>query len=220
MGDFHALVDEQTGRLSALGHRLSDAQWNAASLCAGWRIRDVYGHITLGCTMPIRRLGALTLFRYRGNLDRAWLTESVRYSSGLSQTELLTRYDQGRARPKGAARLVPWSIIFGDQLIHELDIRRPLGIEEPFAPESLVAVLDLCVKLVTPQAPTAWRCRGLTLRATDVDWSREVPGAPTVSGLAEDIVLAVAGRHAGLTGLHGDGVPVLAERTGAQPVPS
>lgn len=63
--------------------------------------------------------------------------------------------------------------------------------------------------------PTARRAKGLSLRATDVDWSREVAGGPAVTGPAEDLILALGGRPAGLAALSDVGVAVLAARIGA-----
>jgi uncharacterized protein (TIGR03083 family) len=171
--------------------------------------------MTIGCTASALGIGFRTVTRYRGNLDRYWLVEARRYADGVSRAVLLDRYDIGRASPKGLARLVPWWMVFSDNLIHELDVRRPLGIEQSPPAEMLADVLGLCTRLVTPQVPAAWRCRGLTLTARDIDWERPVTGAPEVSGNAEDLILAIAGREAGLRGLSGAGVNILASRIGA-----
>jgi hypothetical protein len=54
------------------------------------------------------------------------------------------------------------------------------------------------------------RSEGLTLRATDVDWSAGT--GPEVSGPLTSIILAITGRRAGLTDLSGDGLATLTAR--------
>lgn len=79
----------------------------------------------------------------------------------------------------------------------------------------LALVLDLGTRLNTPVVPAKRRTAGLSLRATDLEWSRTVEGGHEVSGPAEDLLLIAGVRPAGLSGLRGDGVGVLAERIGA-----
>ena len=54
--------------------------------------------------------------------------------------------------------------------------------------------------------------KGLHLVATDLDWTYGAANAPGVTGPAEGLLLALAGRQVGLQDLHGDGVAELAAR--------
>ena len=54
------------------------------------------------------------------------------------------------------------------------------------------------------------RSAGLTLVASDVDWTRGT--GPEVRGPLASIISAVTGRKAGLASLTGDGLSVLTER--------
>jgi hypothetical protein len=54
------------------------------------------------------------------------------------------------------------------------------------------------------------RAEGLTLRATDVDWSGGT--GPEVTGPLASIILAITGRRAGLADLSGDGLATLTGR--------
>ena len=56
------------------------------------------------------------------------------------------------------------------------------------------------------------RLRGLHLRATDLDWSAGEPGAPEVTGTAEALMMALAGRPTALADLSGPGVAELRTR--------
>lgn len=212
MVDYRAWVGLETARLSTLGRGLSEQQWSAPSLCEGWRVADIYAHMTIACTFSAARVAGTALWRYRGNLDRFWLIEARRYADTMTKDELLDRYDRGRVAPIGLARVTPWRVVLGDNVIHEFDIRRSLGIDDPAPAELLVAVLRLCTRLITPQVPAAWRSRGLSLSATDVAWARELKDAPAVAGRAEDLILAVAGRPLGLASLSGEGAAILASR--------
>ena len=42
-----------TDRLAALGRSLTSEQWMSPSLCDGWRVCDVYGHMTYGGVTPM-----------------------------------------------------------------------------------------------------------------------------------------------------------------------
>ena len=44
--DYLQLHRPMTERLVALASSLSDTQWTSPSLCDGWRVCDVYGHMT------------------------------------------------------------------------------------------------------------------------------------------------------------------------------
>lgn len=59
----------------------------------------------------------------------------------------------------------------------------------------------------------AKRIQGLTLRATDVDW--QTGSGPGVEGLAEPLLLALAGRPGVVGELSGPGQQTLAERLGS-----
>jgi len=215
MANDSSRLREETDRLVRIGRALSREEWDAPSLCAGWRVRDVFGHLTLSFTYPLARVTAVVA-RHGGNVDRASAAESRRLASSMGQTELLDRLDRGRRRPKGLARFVKPSIVFGDSLIHELDIRRPLALVDPIPPDLLHDALTLCTRLSTRAVPAAKRVVGLDLHAIDVGWSRPSPGNPQIEGAAEDMILAIGGRPEGLRGLEGDGVAVLAARIGAR----
>lgn len=61
-----------------------------------------------------------------------------------------------------------------------------------------------------PTIGAAGRIRGLTLTATDLDWS--VGTGPVVEGPAESLLMVMAGRRGVARELGGPGQPVLAAR--------
>src|SRR3712207_5049545 len=88
-----------------------------------------------------------------------------------------------------------------DVVVHAQDIARPLGRRHRTPPDVAVPVLRYLAENRFMGGPR--RVAGLQLVATDADWS--TGEGPQVRGPLSDLVLAVAGRPAGLAGLTGPG---------------
>jgi hypothetical protein len=97
----------------------------------------------------------------------------------------------------------------GEAVLHGEDIRRPLGIRRDYPTEALVTVADF-YKGSNLLLGSKNRIAGLTLRASDADWS--TGAGPEVSGPMISLLLSMSGRPAGLGGLSGDGVSTLRSR--------
>ena len=113
-------------------------------------------------------------------------------------------------QPRGLTTWFGGRIALTDGVIHQQDIRRPLGL-----PRAIPADRMLCALQFARTAPTigaAKRIRGLALVATDLDWS--AGKGPAVEGSAEALLMAVAGRRDIVRELSGPGQPTLAERIG------
>src|SRR5262249_33102447 len=98
-----------------------------------------------------------------------------------------------------------------DVFVHTQDVRRPLGRPSTIPEDRLRAVADD----LRANAPMGARKRiaGLRLEATDIDWSTGT--GPEVTGPAEALIMAMAGRTAALDDLTGPGVATLRSRLGA-----
>ena len=97
----------------------------------------------------------------------------------------------------------------GETLVHAEDIRRPLGIAHAYPVDAITRVADFYLKsnlLIGGKK----RVAGLTLRATDTDWVRGA--GPEVVGPALSLLLAIAGRPAGLDDLTGEGAVMVKSR--------
>jgi len=46
------VIEQERLSLAALLENLSDDQWNAPSLCEGWRVKDVAAHVALAAQPP------------------------------------------------------------------------------------------------------------------------------------------------------------------------
>lgn len=93
-------------------------------------------------------------------------------------------------------------------MIHQQDIRRPLGLHRSIPPDRLRAALEFAK--TAPVIRGSWHRRGLRMVATDLDWSAGT--GPEVHGPGEALLLAISGRSASVEELSGPGVPTLRPR--------
>ena len=81
MPDYDRLRFDELASISEFLHGLSDEQWDHESLCAGWRVRHVVSHMTLGYTTPMLTMMA-KVGRHGFNVPKASAEESVEYGNG------------------------------------------------------------------------------------------------------------------------------------------
>lgn len=205
--DFRALHDAENADFSAYLHTLSVDDWEKPSLCEGWRVRDVVGHILYGNELKLWTL-PFKLARHGFSSDRSGKVNSIARAEGRTPQELVDAFDQ-RDPWAGTCRVFPPQLTLLDRLVHHQDIRRPLGHLRSVPPERVRAALD-----ATPRLGTVFRSkrrmRGLRFEAPDVDWTWG--DGPVVRGPAEAILMTVLGRSAAMADLEGDGIAALAAR--------
>lgn len=207
-----AMMWDEVADLGALLHELSDDELDAPSLCDGWRVRDVYGHMLLGHTTPMASMVGLVV-RYRGDMTRGSFEQSIAYASARSAEELRTAWDTAMVRDHrriGISRVIKPTEGFLDHLIHQQDVRRPTGHGRVMPEDRLLAALELLPQVHTPMYSTKRTVAGLRLVATDVDWAHG--DGPELRGPGEALVVAAGGRAVALAELTGDGVGELAAR--------
>ena len=105
--------------------------------------------------------------------------------------------------------MIPLKERLTDHLIHQQDIRRPLGLPREIPAERLVAALD-ALPTIGGFLQSKKKAAGLRFVASDVDWS--YGDGPEVRGPAESLVLVMSGRPAGLDLLEGEGLPEMQRR--------
>jgi uncharacterized protein (TIGR03083 family) len=209
--DYRRMTQVELDDLSALLHTFSDEQWDAPTLCEGWKVRHVIGHMCMGGTMSPLAL-PIKLVPYRFNVNRASSEESFKYGQEHTPTELLDVFDRvivAEEKP-GLGKLARPNEWFVDKLIHQLDIRSPQGLARELPVEHATAALDALPRILSPFLSSRSVCKGLRFNATDLDHS--VGDGPEVRGPAEDLILAMSGRPVGLDALDGDGVATLRDR--------
>jgi uncharacterized protein (TIGR03083 family) len=196
---------------------LSDEEWDAPSLCDGWRVRDVVGHMASGVdlTLPGLLLGTV---KAGMKPERFSFQLAVDYANARTPAELIEGYEHqadelveeyGTGKRHGIARVIDVRDLMVDHLIHHEDMRRPLGKERTIDEERLQFSLE-----ALPQIGGMMHCKqrvkGLKLHATDLDVT--VGDGPELDGPAADVILAASGRTAGLDHLEGDGAATLRAR--------
>jgi uncharacterized protein (TIGR03083 family) len=185
---------------------LSDDQWKTASLCTGWTVQQVLGHMTATAKMtPPKFFSGMIGSGFRFN---SFAQKQIDREAAGSGADTLTRFRaevSSTKHPPG-----PSTTWLGETIVHSEDIRRPLGIKHDYPADALISVADM-YKGSNLLIGGKKRVEGLTLRATDTDWS--TGSGPEVSGPMKDLVMAIAGRAAALDDLSGEGVETLRSRT-------
>jgi uncharacterized protein (TIGR03083 family) len=200
-----SLARDERRDLADLLATLTPRQWDAPTLCTRWCVRDVVAHIYSYEELSLAGV-AVRMARSRFNTDRANAI-GVAALAATSNAELLT-YARDHIQPRGLTAMMGGKIALTDGMIHHQDIRRPLRLPRDIPAARLVAALDTA--RTAPTLAAAKRIRGLTLTATDLDWT--TGDGPTVEGPGEALLMAIAGRERIIPELSGPGVSILAER--------
>ena len=184
---------------------LTPEQWDAETLCAGWRVRDVVAHVysyeDVGFTGFLARFVRAGLTPERAN------ARSLAEQADLSPLELVARARRC-VQPRGFTTLFGGRIALVDAVIHHQDIRRPLGLVREIPPERLTVALEFA--RTAPPIGARKRIAGLRLVATDLGWA--AGDGPSVEGPGEAVLMAMAGRRGVVDELSGPGAATLRER--------
>jgi uncharacterized protein (TIGR03083 family) len=182
---------------------LTPEQWSMSSLCEGWTVRDVAAH-TIAYLGQSRARLMMNMVRTRFDIDRL-NAKGLRDNAGLAREQLIRLMRQG-VRPSGAAALYGGRVALIECLIHQQDIRRPLGQLRTIPEERLRVSLNYA--RFSPVIAGARRTRGARLVATDMDWS--AGHGLEVRGSGEALLLAMTGRAETVASeLAGEGITLL-----------
>jgi len=197
----HEVREKVAGELAVL----LPEQWDAASLCAGWRVRDVAAH----CVETNRRTRTSSLAQYlmSGFRFNTMAAKDVARHKSDTTDELLAQYRESMSGTNAPPE--PKVTILGEAVIHAEDMFRPIGRRVEPPPAALAATLAYA-RASTLLLHGKQRSAGLRLRATDIDWTSG--DGPDVSGPAASLILAITGRPAGLADLGGEGLETLRSR--------
>ena len=210
--ELRRLHDAENADFSAYLHSLADEDWDRPSLCAGWRVRDVVGHILDGNELRLATL-PLRLAKFGFSSNRSGRVFSIRRAEGRSPAQLVADFD-ARDPWAGTCRVFPPRLVLLDRLVHHQDIRRGLGHRRDVPADRLLAALDGAPELGNVFAAKR-RSKGFAFRATDVDWRWGDAGAPLVEGPGEALLLSLLGRTQPLGELSGAGAAGFGDRVRA-----
>jgi uncharacterized protein (TIGR03083 family) len=211
--DGWSIIHEERRALAEDLAPLEEARWETPSLCAGWSVQQVVGHLTA--------IAKLTPTKFWLSLARAGFSMNRQTAKGMAveargtPAEVLTRFRQqltATGHPPG-----PREAMVGEAVVHAEDIRRPLGIMHRYPPNVLVALAEFYSRYDLPSQTQSAKARivrlnirGLSMVATDIDW--RTGEGPEVSGPILSLLLTITGRRAALDDLSGEGLTTLRTR--------
>ena len=201
-----ALIAERSALYETLTSLTPD-EWNHASLCDGWRNRDIATHVHLALTIKVPRL-LLGLAMSKGDFNR-FMATYARQLGDRPTREILASWAEVATSAKIPPTTKKVEVAF-DAFVHHHDIAVPLGREVPSDPERLRWMADGMVAARNPIG-SGPRVQGLRLIATDIDWHYGT--GPEVRGPAAALIMAGCGRTALHEQLEGDGLAELARRS-------
>lgn len=185
---------------------LAPGEWDAPSLCAGWRVRDVAGHLSIVSTITTWQLIAAAP---SGRFNPNRINTVIAVRNGARRADDLVASIRGHAADHTTARMLDTRDSLFDVIVHSQDIARPLGRELSVPVEWTRRGLDRVWEMGWPFRARR-RLAGFTLRATDTDWT--VGAGPEVSGDALSMLLLLTGRRDAVAhALQGAGVARLTE---------
>ncbi len=198
-----AILEAELHELVATARTFTAEQWDTPSLCSGWTVRDVVVHVAF-------HIHRTSLRDTLGNAEAATARAVAEHDA--QTTDGLLAWLESAVPERSAGSTINLS----ELVIHQQDIRRPLGLPRSSGEAAVRHSLDLCTT-VRGNLFVIGRLRrlgrGLRLTATDIDWTSG--SGAEVHGTADDILLAIAGRHAALADLTGPGADVIRARVDA-----
>jgi uncharacterized protein (TIGR03083 family) len=207
MPDLYEAVAGRRRDLAEQLEALSPDQWEAPSLCDGWRTREVVVHLLMG---PEVSTTSFLVLLVKNRFDYNRVNDVIARRDTRTPDELvaaLRTHADSRFHPPLFGPEAPLT----DLTVHSGDIPRPLGLPHP-VPEADARVVLGLVSSTKGQSGFGKRGRldGLRFAADDLDWSHG--DGPTITGPAEALIMAMCGRGAALDDLEGEGVATLRSR--------
>lgn len=191
--DWSAPLAETLTAINDVLAGLTPEQWEAPSLCVGWRVRDVAGHLIwlLGNTKKelVRSLGRAMVHGRFVNPNRGIdvVGRAVADAEPAALVAELRRIAADQLAGLGRHGIHELT----EAVVHGFDIARALGLTLTVAP-TVTGAVALRRALIAP-APVKAVLRRRTLVATDALWC--VGRGQAFEGTAEDFVLFLFGRE-------------------------
>jgi uncharacterized protein (TIGR03083 family) len=195
-------------RIADLLDSLTPDEWNAESLCPGWRVRDVAGHLAL---VPAITTWDMVKVAPRAgfNPNRINTLLAIRHGS-REPAEIVAAIRRGADERRTAKVLDTRNNLF-DAIVHSQDIALPLHRDFLIPADDSRRGLERVWAMGWPFNARR-RLAGITLTASDIEWT--VGEGPEVTGPALSLLLLLTGRTAtAIDALGGPGTAKLRVRT-------
>ena len=204
--EIDAAVSAERLALAAFVSELDDGQWSTQSLCEAWTVRDVIAHLTVTTRLSFLNV-LVAAVRARGSFDRMEVNLAAGRASRFTNAELVAQLGESAESQRRTPMSTPMDPLM-DLVIHAQDVARPLGLSYTSPSKVVAASLAYVASNRFMGAPR--RLAGVRAVSTDTGWS--VGEGPEVHGPDIDLLLAVAGRPAGLEALTGPGLERLSSQ--------
>ncbi|WP_229324144.1 maleylpyruvate isomerase family mycothiol-dependent enzyme [Streptomyces sp. UNOC14_S4] len=185
--DVRAAAAAERRELADVLDGLASSQWDMPSLCAGWRVREVAAHMSMGFRQSLPR----TLWEVvkAGGLHRM-TTRCARRDAAVHSTAELAAFLRENEDHPWTPPVGGYVSALGHDVVHGLDITVPLGLGRQ-VPEERLRIL---LAATTPKGTKFFGAdlEGVELHATDLDWSYGT--GSRLSGTAQDLLLVTFGR--------------------------
>jgi uncharacterized protein (TIGR03083 family) len=186
--DLQPAVAAEFLALADLLDSATDVQWDTASLCAGWRVREVIAHMTMAARYPEDKFMA-ELRRCEfdfGRLSNEIASRDAALPPSQLVANLRSEVMQHWTPPGGG-----YHGALNHVVIHGLDVTVPLRVPRR-SPDGTIRIVldDLTTGGVHEHFGTS--IDGRSLQATDLAWS--YGSGPALRGKAEDLALVLCGR--------------------------
>jgi len=207
MTDTWTMISETRTDLASYLETITPEQWDTPTLCEGWKVRDVAGHLIEGSyKVPMTKLVS-GMLKYRFNINR--MLSELAIENGKRPPEELLKEMHDVVPLRNTPGPTSVEDVLSDWVVHTQDIRRSLGSPGTIPEDRLRGSLDR-MKTSGPPLGNKKRIAGLKLVATDMDWT--YGNGPEVRGTGEALLMATCGRTAAIDDLAGDGVATLRSR--------
>lgn len=196
--EVRAAIAAERSELAKLLAGLDTEQWDAPTLCAGWRAREVVAHITMAFRMSTPRF-ALEMLKARGSFNRMADKCARADAAALTSEELVAavrdNIDHPWKPPGGG-----FAGALSHDVIHGLDITVGLGLDRVVPADRMRLVLGA----LSPRSVNFFGVDldGIELRADDLDF--HYGSGSVLAGSAQDLLLVLCGRTLPAGSLRGD----------------
>jgi uncharacterized protein (TIGR03083 family) len=140
--DVRRLAREERAEFAAFLATLPPPQWQAPTLCAQWRVRDVVAHVISYDQTSVDSLLVLAA-RCQFRPGRVNAAALARYDTRSPEELLALLADH--LQPRGLPAALGGRVALVQALIHHQDIRRALGRPRAIPPERLLPALRIAL---------------------------------------------------------------------------
>lgn len=187
-GNWSAHVATTLDRLALLADGFDDEQWNAASMCSGWRIRDVFGHLIWRIGEPTGALASSIMRTDPIHPNRAIERIAIEFGSAEPETLIARLREIAAEKVRGEGRHDLTENV--EAVVHSYDVTEALGIAIRLSPRSTAAA---AMQRLRTSAKVRRRASEIEFLATDARWC--IGRGRPVEGTAGEILMDLYGRR-------------------------